>query len=95
MSLEQRNISRKKNNILVRFSVLGIRYVYRKWLKPAKARYDYKRNRKTVCSFYPTCSEYGILALEKYGFFKGWIKTIKRLSRCTTYKHKESCIDYP
>lgn len=95
MLLERQSTLKKKTNILVILSVLGIRYVYREWLKPAKAKYDQKRNRKTVCSFYPSCSEYGILALEKYGFFKGWIKTIKRLSRCTTYKHVGSCIDYP
>ena len=34
------------------------------------------------CRFYPTCSNYFIQALEKYGFFKGSYLGIKRISRC-------------
>jgi len=39
------------------------------------------------CRFYPTCSEYSILAYEKYGFFKGSHLTIKRILRCNPF-HK-------
>ena len=34
------------------------------------------------CRFYPSCSEYGILALEKYGPLKGLWWTIRRVGRC-------------
>lgn len=34
------------------------------------------------CRFVPTCSEYGIIALQKYGFLKGSKLTIKRILRC-------------
>lgn len=34
------------------------------------------------CRFLPTCSEYGIIALRKYGVKKGILKTIQRLLRC-------------
>jgi putative membrane protein insertion efficiency factor len=34
------------------------------------------------CRFYPTCSAYFIMALEKYGFFKGCFLGIKRLLKC-------------
>lgn len=34
------------------------------------------------CRFTPTCSQYGIEAFRKYGFFKGFYLTAKRLSRC-------------
>ena len=34
------------------------------------------------CRFEPSCSEYMILALEKYGLFKGLKKGINRLKRC-------------
>jgi uncharacterized protein len=34
------------------------------------------------CRFYPTCSQYAILALEKYGFFKGSFLAIKRILKC-------------
>jgi putative membrane protein insertion efficiency factor len=46
------------------------------------------------CRFYPTCSEYGILAIQKYGLAKGVGKTWHRLLRCRPDNH-ESCIDYP
>ena len=35
-----------------------------------------------VCTFTPSCSEYGILAVKKNGVFMGGIKTMDRLTRC-------------
>jgi putative membrane protein insertion efficiency factor len=35
-----------------------------------------------ACRFTPTCSEYTIEALEKYGFFKGMGMGLKRVARC-------------
>lgn len=37
------------------------------------------------CRFTPTCSNYGIEAIEKYGSFKGSILTIKRIIRCNPF----------
>ncbi len=34
------------------------------------------------CPFEPSCSEYGLLAFRKYGFFRATLKTIGRLRRC-------------
>ena len=34
------------------------------------------------CRFVPTCSQYAIEALEKYGALKGGWLTLKRLCRC-------------
>ncbi|HOJ50950.1 MAG TPA: membrane protein insertion efficiency factor YidD [Syntrophales bacterium] len=34
------------------------------------------------CRFYPTCSEYTIQAIRKYGSLKGLWWGIKRISRC-------------
>ncbi|MTI83505.1 MAG: membrane protein insertion efficiency factor YidD [Firmicutes bacterium] len=34
------------------------------------------------CRFYPTCSEYALQALYKYGALKGSWLTIKRVCRC-------------
>ena len=34
------------------------------------------------CRFYPTCSQYTIKALEKYGFWRGIILGSKRILRC-------------
>jgi hypothetical protein len=34
------------------------------------------------CRFYPTCSEYTVQALEKYGVLKGLYMGIKRILKC-------------
>ena len=34
------------------------------------------------CRFYPSCSEYGVQALQKYGLFKGGWLTVRRIARC-------------
>jgi putative membrane protein insertion efficiency factor len=34
------------------------------------------------CRFTPTCSQYGIEAIKKYGPFKGGWLTLKRIGRC-------------
>jgi uncharacterized protein len=36
----------------------------------------------TVCTFTPSCSEFGILSVKKYGVVKGGIMTMDRLTRC-------------
>ena len=38
---------------------------------------------KPVCRFYPTCSEYAIRAIEKYGMLHGVVMAGKRIARCT------------
>ena len=47
-----------------------------------------------VCRFYPTCSEYAILSIKKYGIYLGIKKTYHRLLRCRP-DNMESCIDFP
>ncbi|RYE36364.1 MAG: membrane protein insertion efficiency factor YidD [Sphingobacteriaceae bacterium] len=34
------------------------------------------------CRFTPTCSQYGLEAIRKYGPFKGGWLTLKRIGRC-------------
>lgn len=38
-----------------------------------------------ACKYRPTCSEYALSAIEKYGAFKGSILTIKRLLKCNPF----------
>lgn len=40
------------------------------------------------CRFIPTCSNYGIEAIEKYGAIKGSYLTIKRILRCSPISKK-------
>lgn len=34
------------------------------------------------CRFTPTCSQYALEAFKKYGVFKGFVLSLKRISRC-------------
>ena len=40
------------------------------------------------CRFHPTCSQYAIDALNKYGAARGTWKTIKRIARCRPFGGK-------
>ena len=37
------------------------------------------------CRFHPTCSNYAIRAIEKYGFLRGGVKAIWRVLRCNPF----------
>ena len=37
------------------------------------------------CRFNPSCSEYSIQAIEKYGIFKGGLKACWRILRCNPF----------
>ena len=49
---------------------------YQKYLSPLKS---------TKCPYYPTCSQYGLEAIEKYGAFKGGILAFWRIIRCNPF----------
>ena len=51
---------------------------YQKHLSPLKT---------TRCPYYPTCSNYGLQAIEKYGALKGSWLALRRLLRCHPF-HK-------
>ncbi len=44
------------------------------------------------CRFYPSCSEYMMTAIERYGVFKGISMGLKRIGRC--HPGCEGGIDY-
>ncbi|MCS7227344.1 MAG: membrane protein insertion efficiency factor YidD [Endomicrobia bacterium] len=45
------------------------------------------------CRFYPSCSEYAYLAIEKYGIFAGIFKSLIRLLKCHPFH--PGGIDFP
>ena len=49
---------------------------YRKFISPLK---------RPSCRFYPTCSQYTLEAVEKYGALKGGFMGIRRILRCHPY----------
>jgi len=58
--------------MIAKFFILLIR-IYQKTFGPMVGN---------SCRFYPTCSNYSLKAFEKYGFFKGFYLTIKRIFKC-------------
>ncbi len=48
--------------------------LYRKYVSPLK--------RRPTCIYTPTCSQYAVEALEKYGFLKGSFLAVRRILRC-------------
>ena len=49
---------------------------YRKFISPMKG---------TKCPYTPTCSEYGLEAIEKHGAFKGSLLAVYRILRCNPF----------
>ncbi len=56
----------------------------------------YQKNKpsrlKNVCLYTPSCSQYMIFAIEKYGLIKGFLKGILRILKC---RYPNGGIDYP
>ena len=42
------------------------------------------------CRYTPTCSQYAIDALRKYGLVSGLIRTVRRILRCHPYSRHDS-----
>ena len=53
--------------------VLFLIRFYQRYISPRRA---------PCCRFIPTCSEYALQAVERYGAWKGGWMAVKRLSRC-------------
>ena len=49
---------------------------YRRYISP---------NKPPCCRYIPTCSQYAIEAIEKYGAIKGGWLALKRLLRCNLF----------
>jgi hypothetical protein len=54
----------------------------------------YKKKYNVICRFYPTCSDYSIMALKKYGLVKGIKESIKRIRKCKI-ENTDTCYDCP
>ncbi|MBQ6011769.1 MAG: membrane protein insertion efficiency factor YidD [Alphaproteobacteria bacterium] len=67
-------MQRKQNNFLVKIACKTVR-VYQMCISPFIGG-------RAACRFTPTCSEYTLLAIQKYGIAKGTWLGLKRISRC-------------
>lgn len=64
--------------------LISIIELYRNYISPLK---------KPCCRFYPTCSQYAILAIKKYGALRGTLKAVWRILRCNPFG--KGGVDYP
>ena len=40
-----------------------------------------------TCKYHPSCSQYSIDAMKRYGLFRGSVLTVWRLLRCNPWSH--------
>ena len=57
---------------------------YRKYISPL---------RPPCCRYYPTCSQYALEALEKYGALKGGWLALRRILKCHPF-HRQKTVEY-
>ena len=55
--------------------------LYQKYLSPKFG---------TECKYYPTCSNYAISAIDKYGIIKGGIMAFFRILRCNPFSKRRN-----
>ena len=51
-------------------------WIYQKFISPLKP---------PSCKYYPTCSNYAVTALKRFGPIKGTLLAIKRICRCNPW----------
>lgn len=61
----------------INFILIGLVKFYKKFISPMK--------RHGSCKYIPTCSQYALEALQKYGPFKGTYLAVKRILRCNPF----------
>ena len=86
LALDQRRAPRQQ--FLVAASVSSI-HLYQRTVSPLVGRAGFQ------CRFRPTCSHYGELALEKYGFVRGTWMTARRIARCRPGGVSPGTVDLP
>ena len=66
----------KKIRMIMKNIIITLIKFYQKYLSPLK---------HTKCPYIPTCSQYGLEAVEKYGVIKGCLLAIWRILRCNPF----------
>ena len=61
---------------MIKKFLIRIIKLYQKYISPMK---------RTKCPYIPTCSQYGLEAIEKYGALKGGLLAAWRILRCNPF----------
>lgn len=67
----------KKFSEFINYTLISLIKLYRKFISPMK--------KNPSCRFIPTCSQYAVEALQKYGPVKGSFLAVKRILRCNPF----------
>ena len=62
---------------MLKKGIISLIRFYQKFLSPLKWR--------THCIYTPTCSEYAVQAISKYGIIKGILLSVWRILRCNPF----------
>lgn len=65
--------------------VIGAIRLYQRTLSPDHGKIA--RGPFVGCKYYPSCSEYTVQAIEKYGVLRGGMKGSWRILRCNPFSH--------
>lgn len=64
-------------SVMKEIMIFMIRF-YQKYISPMK---------RTKCPYIPTCSQYGLEAVQKYGALRGGLLALWRILRCNPFSH--------
>ena len=73
---ESLKTNRKEDGIILKKFLIYLIKFYQKYLSPLKS---------TKCPYFPTCSCYGLEAVQKYGAIKGGTLAAWRIIRCNPF----------
>ena len=63
---------------VIKKGMIGAIRLYQKYISPLK---------RTKCPYIPSCSQYGLEAIEKYGAVKGGVLALWRIMRCNPFSN--------
>ncbi len=61
---------------MIKRLLLALLRLYRRYVSPLKP---------PTCRYVPSCSEYALISVEKYGVVKGGLKSLWRVLRCNPF----------
>jgi putative membrane protein insertion efficiency factor len=65
-----------ENNNIIDYVFTRLFFVYKTFISSQDG---------SVCSFHPSCSEYGVISIKKFGLLEGVLNTSDRLLRCNGF----------
>ena len=68
--------ARREESFMIKKILIKMIRLYQKYISPMKT---------TKCPYIPSCSQYGLEAVQKYGALKGGLLAVWRILRCNPF----------